>query len=76
MAFKDLPNRFPSVVNEKTKVLEIDKSKEPTPYPEAAELATQSAKSDSESFRRRQPFQRRGTEVGELTDESKKKTVP
>jgi hypothetical protein len=45
-------------------------------YPEAVELATQSAKSDSESFRRRLPFQRRGAEIGEPTDESKKKTVP
>jgi hypothetical protein len=107
--FKDLPNRFPSVlsrdfrkeqgqyedfdnlfamyllynlaqysvrVNGETKVLEIEKSKKPMAYPEAVELATQSAKSDSESFRRRLPFQRRGAEIGEPTDESKKKTVP
>ncbi len=100
VAFKDLPNRFPSVlsrdfrreqdqyedidnlfamyllynlskyrvrVNDETKVLEIDKSKEPMPYPEAAELATQSAKADSESFRRRLPFRRTGTEIGEPT---------
>ena len=83
VAFKDLPNRFPSVlsrdfrkeqgqyedfdnlfamyllynlgkysvrVNDETKLLEIDKSKIPMAYPEAAELATRSAKSDSENF--------------------------
>jgi hypothetical protein len=118
VAFKDLPNRFPSVlssdfrkeqdhyedidnlfamyllynlskyrvrVNDETKLLEIDKSKEPMPYPEAAELATQSAKSDSENFRGRLQFQPRGTAIGEhmdnthlynFTDESAQKTVP
>jgi len=109
VAFKDLPNRFPSVlssdfrkeqnhyedidnlfamyllydlskyrvrVNDETKLLEIDKSKEPMPYPEAAELATQSAKSDSENFRRRLPFRRQGTEIGDATDESKKRAAP
>jgi hypothetical protein len=98
VAFKDLPNRFPSVlssdfrkeqdhyedvdnlfamyllynlskyrvrVNDETKLLEIDKSKIAMPYPEAVELASQSAKADSESFSRRRPFQRRGTEIGE-----------
>ena len=108
VAFKDLPNRFPSVlssdfrkeqdryedmdnlfamyllhnlskyrvrVNDETKLLEIDKSKEPMPYPEAAEVATKSAESDSESFRRRLPFRRRGAEIGEATDKSKE-TVP
>ena len=107
--FKDLPNRFPSVlsrdfrkeqghyedfdnlfamyllynlgqysvrVNDETKVLEIEKSKNPMAYPEAAELANRSAQSDSESFRRRLPFRRRGAEIGEPSDESKKKTVP
>jgi len=107
--FKDLPNRFPSVlsrdfrkeqgqyedfdnlfamyllynlarysvrVNDETKVLEIEKSKKPMAYPEAAELATQSAKSDSEGFLRRLPFLRTGTEIGDPTDESNKKTVP
>jgi len=101
VAFKDLPNRFPSVlsrdfrkeqghyedfdnlfamyvlynmgkysvrVNGETKVLEIERSKNPMPYPEAAELAARSAKSDSEKFRRRLPFRRRGTEIGEPTD--------
>jgi hypothetical protein len=109
VAFKDLPNRFPSVlssdfrkeqdryedidnlfamyllynlgkhrvrVNDETKLLEIDQSKEPMDYSEAAELATRSARSDSENFRRRLPFRRRGTEIGEPTDESRKKTAP
>ena len=77
VAFKDLPNRFPSVlsrdfrkeqgryedfdnlfamyvfynlgrysvrVNGETKLLEIDKTKDPMAYAEAAELATRSAK--------------------------------
>jgi hypothetical protein len=102
VAFKDLPNRFPSVlssdfrkeqdhyedidnlfamyllynlsryrvrVNDESKLLEIDKSKIPMGYQEAAELATQSAKADSEDFRRRLPFQRRGTEIGDPTAE-------
>ena len=107
--FKDLPNRFPSVlsrdfrreqgqyedfdnlfamyllynlarysvrVNDETKVLEIEKSKKPMAYPEAAELATQSAKADSAGFLRRLPFLRSGTELGDPTDERNKKTVP
>ena len=98
VAFKDLPNRFPSVlsrdfrkeqdhyedidnlfamyllynlskygvqVNDETKLLEIAKSKTPMTYPEAAEVATRSAKSDSENFRRLLPFQPRGTEIGQ-----------
>ncbi len=109
VAFKDLPNRFPSVlssdfrkeqdhyedvdnlfamyllynlskyrvrVNDETKLLEIDESKIPMAYTEAAEVATQSAKSDSENLRRRVPFRRQGTEIGEAIDESKKRTVP
>ena len=89
VAFKDLPNRFPSVmssdfrkeqdryedidnlfamyllynlskygvrVNDETKLLEIHRNKEPMPYPQAAEAATRSAKSDSENFRRRRQF--------------------
>ena len=85
VAFKDLPNRFPSVlsrdfrkeqgryedydnlfamyllynlgrhsvrVNGEAKRLEIEKSKEPMAYAQAAELAARSAKSDSESFQR------------------------
>jgi hypothetical protein len=109
VAFKDLPNRFPSVlsrdfrkeqgqyedfdnlfamyllynlarysvrVNDETKVLEIGKSKNPLAYAQAAELATRSANADSEDFRRRQPFRRRGTEIGEPVDESMTRTAP
>ena len=117
VAFKDLPNRFPSVpsldfqrderhyenfdnlfamyllfnigkygvrVNDETKLLEIE-SKNPMAYPEAAELATQNAESDSKNFLRRLPFRPRGTRVGGSTDnshldrgmdESAKKTAP
>jgi hypothetical protein len=101
VAFKDLPNRFPSVlsldfrkeqghyedydnlfamyllfnmgrysvrVNGETKLLEIEKNENPMAYPEAAEFAMQSAKSDGESFRRRSPFRPKGTEIGEQPD--------
>jgi hypothetical protein len=57
-------------VDEKTKLLEIDKSKMPMAYPEAAEVATRSAKSDSENFRRRVAFRRQGTAVGEPADDT------
>ncbi|HEY3180001.1 MAG TPA: hypothetical protein VGL25_14085 [Casimicrobiaceae bacterium] len=109
VAFKDLPNRFPSVlssdfrkeqghyedfdnlfamyllynlskyrvrVNDEAKLLEIDKIKIPMAYTQAAEAATKSAESDSENFRRRVAFQRRGTEIGDPTAESNKNTVP
>ena len=109
VAFKDLPNRFPSVLsrdfrkeqghyedidnlfamyllynlsrysvrlNDETKLLEIEKSRIPMAYPEAAELATQSAKADSEDLARRVQFQRRGTEIGEPTDPSNKRSAP
>jgi hypothetical protein len=98
VAFKDLPNRFPSVlsldftkeqgqyqdfdnlfamyllynmgrysvrVDDQTKLLEIQTSKDPMPYPEAARLANQSARSDADNFRRRSVFRPRGTAVGE-----------
>jgi hypothetical protein len=109
VAFKDLPNRFPSVlssdfrkeqdhyedidnlfvmyllynlgkysvrVNDNTKLLEINKTKSPMAYPEAAELATRSAKADSEDLRRHAPFRRRGTEIGDPTDRGNKSSVP
>lgn len=96
VAFKDLPNRFPSVlsrdfrreqgqyedfdnlfagyllyniarysvrVNDGTKLLEIERSKRPMAYPVAVELATQSARADSENFRRRIPFRTKGTSI-------------
>jgi hypothetical protein len=86
VAFKDLPNRFPSVlsrdfrkeqgqyedfdnlfamhvldnmgrysvrVNGETKRLEIERSRNPMAYPEAAEAATRSARADSARFRGR-----------------------
>jgi hypothetical protein len=101
VAFKDLPNRFPSVlssdfrkeqdhyedfdnlvamyllynlskyrvrVNDETKLLEIDKSKDPMAYPEAAELATKSARSDSDKYLGRVPFRPSGTALGGNSD--------
>jgi hypothetical protein len=101
VAFKNLPNRFPSVlsrdfrkeqgqyqdvdnlfamyvlfnmgkysvrVNGETKLLEIEASKSPMAYPEAARLATESAKSDSDKFRQRKPFRSSGTAIGEAAD--------
>ena len=109
VAFKNLPNRFPSVlssdfrkeqdhyedidnlfamyllynlgkysvrVNDETKLLEIGASKNPIAYPEATELATQSAQADSKNFSQRRPFRRQGTEIGEPTDRSKNRAVP
>ena len=96
VAFKDLPNRFPSVlsrdfrreqgqyedydnlfagyllyniatysvrVNDGTKGLEIERRKRPMAFPVAAELADQSARSDSENFRRRILFRTQGTSI-------------
>jgi hypothetical protein len=96
VAFKDLPNRFPSVlsrdfrreqgqyedydnlfagyllyniatysvrVNDGTKRLEIERRKRPMAYPVAAALAAQSARSDSENFRRRIQFRTKGTSI-------------
>ena len=101
VAFKDLPDRFPSVlsldfrkeqghyedfdnlfamyllynmgkysvrVNDQTKLLEIEKTKNPTAYPQAAKLAAQSAKADSNNFRRRSTFRPKGTAIGEQAD--------
>ncbi len=101
VAFRDLPDRFPSVlsrdfrkeqgqyedydnlyamyllynlgkhsvrVNEATRLLEIERSKEPMAYAKASELAARSARSDSASFRRREPFRQKGTEIGRSPD--------
>ncbi len=98
VAFKDLPNRFPSVlsrdfrkeqgryedvdnlyamyvlfnlarysvrVNGDTKRLEIEKTKSPMAYPEAAELAARAARSDSENYGRHATFRPNGTGVEE-----------
>jgi hypothetical protein len=96
VAFKDLPNRFPSVlsrdfrreqgryedydnlyamylfynlgkysviVNQATRLLEIEKSKRPMPYAQAAELAAASAKADSEGYSRRGSAGPKGTAI-------------
>jgi hypothetical protein len=96
VAFKDLPDRFPSVlsrdfrkeqgryedvdnlfamyvlhnmgrysvrVNGESRRLEIGKAGNSMAYSEAAKLAMQSAKSDSEGFRRRARFRPEGTGV-------------
>jgi hypothetical protein len=101
IAFKDLPNRFPSVlsrdfgneegeyedvdnlfamyliynlarysvkVNDETELLEIEKSKDPVPYPEAAELANRRARSDSEKYGRQTSFRPEGKRIGEAAD--------
>ena len=118
MAFRDLPNRFPSVlsrdfrreegayedfdnlfamyllynmgrysvrVNNQTKLLELEQSKSPMAYPEAAELASRSARSDSRNFRLHRPFWPKGARIGEaadnthlynFTDDGNQKTAP
>ena len=109
VAFKDLPDRFPSVlssdfrkeqdryedvdnlfamyllynlgkysvrVNDATKLVEIDRTKKPMAYPAAAELATRSAKADSEGLRRLIPVQRSGTEIGAPFVGSEKRSAP
>ncbi len=101
VAFKDLPDRFPSVlsldfrrdagayqdydnllamyllfnlgkysvrVNEQTMLLEIEKSKDPMPYPEALKLATRDARADSENYRRQAEFRPSGERIGEAPD--------
>jgi hypothetical protein len=101
VAFKDLPDRFPSVlsrdfrkeqgryedfdnlfamyvlfnmgrysvrVNDESKLLEIATIKQPMAYADAAVLATKSAKSDSENFRRRTQFRPSGTGIEEPMD--------
>ena len=103
IAFKDLPNRFPSVlsrdfrreageykdfdnlfamyllhnmarysvrINEQTQLLELDKSKTPMAYPEAAELAARSARTDSDLFRRHTAAPLEGTETGKTADDT------
>lgn len=96
IAFKDLPNRFPSVlsrdfrreqgkyedydnlyamyllynlgkysviVDPATRRLAIEKAKRPLAYAQAAELAAESARSDSESYSRRGRFRPEGTPI-------------
>ncbi|WP_026201269.1 hypothetical protein [Cupriavidus sp. UYPR2.512] len=101
VAFKDLPDRFPSVlsldfrrdagayqdydnllamyllfnlgkysvrVNEQTMLLEIEKSKDPMPYPEAMKFATRDAWVDSENYKRHIEFRPSGERIGEEPD--------
>src|SRR4029078_4433199 len=101
VAFKDLPDRFPSVlsrdfrreqykdidnlfamhllynigkysvvVNDQTRLLQIGTRKNPMIYSEAAELATRSAKSDSENFRLRAALQPKGAAIGNSNDDT------
>jgi hypothetical protein len=109
VAFKDLPNRFPSVlsrdfrsdpgqyedfdnlfamyllynmgkygvrVNEASKLLEISTVKHPMNYPEAAERATRSARSDSDNYLRHLQFQPSGSAIGEPIDAVVEPSVP
>ena len=55
-------------IDERTKRLEIEKSKQPMSYPEAARRAVESARSDSDSYRQRLRFLPRGTRIGETAD--------
>jgi hypothetical protein len=52
-------------IDERTKRLEIEKSKQPMTYPTAVQLAVESARSDSDSYRRGLIFRARGTLIGE-----------
>jgi len=98
VAFRDLPNRFPSVlsrdfrreageyedpdnlfamyllynlgrysvrVNGQTRRLEIEKSRTPMAYAEAAALAAKSATSDGAKYAQRAAFRPEGTRIGE-----------
>ncbi|MBS1230494.1 MAG: hypothetical protein H6R17_3771 [Proteobacteria bacterium] len=109
VAFKDLPNRFPSVlsrdfrsdegeyqdfdnlfamyllnnmgkysvrVDEQTKRLVVKKYKQPMAYPEAAELATRDARSDSKSFRLLRRFLPRGSKIDEAADNTQLYNIP
>lgn len=55
-------------IDERTKRLEIEKSKQPMSYPEAARRAVESARSDSDSYRQRLRFLPKGTRIGETAD--------
>jgi hypothetical protein len=57
--------RYSVRVNDETGRLEIQASKNPMAYPEAAALAKQSARSDSDSYRRRVRFRAKGSAIGE-----------
>ncbi|MBL0142323.1 MAG: hypothetical protein IPP91_09600 [Betaproteobacteria bacterium] len=107
--FRDLPNRFPSVlsrdfrkdageyrdfdnlyamylfynlgkyvvrVDEATKRLGIERARKPMAYPEAAELAAQSARSDSAAYEQRAAFKPRGTRIGEVAQGDERTSAP
>jgi hypothetical protein len=57
--------RYRVQVNAQTKRLEVEKSTGPMSYAEAVRLAMESAKSDSNNYRRRQVFRPKGTRIGE-----------
>ena len=52
-------------IDERTKRLEIEKSKQPMTYPTAVQLAVESARSDNDSYRRGLIFRAKGTRIGE-----------
>jgi hypothetical protein len=56
--------RYSVRVNPATLQLEIEKSKQPMAYPQAAELAARSARSDSRDFLQQKAFQPKGTRIG------------
>jgi hypothetical protein len=62
--------RYALRLNGETRRLEIEWSKTPMAYPEAARLAARSATSDSESFRRRLLFRPKGTAIGAPQDDA------
>ncbi len=68
MYLLDNMGKYSVRVNEQTYRLEIEKAKIPMAYPEAAELATRNARSDSRNFRRHRPFRPIGTLFGEAAD--------
>jgi len=109
IAFKDLPNRFPSVlsrdfrsdegeyqdfdnlfamyllnnmrkysvrVDEQSKRLQVEKSRHPMAYREAAALAERDARSDSRNFRLLSRFLPRGKKIGEAGDNAPRDNFP
>jgi hypothetical protein len=51
-------------IDDRTKRLEIDQSREPMAYPQAASRAAHNARLDSEKYGRREPFKAEGKRVG------------
>ena len=68
--------RYSVTVDERTKRLEIDRSRSPMAYPEAVERAARDARGDSERYGRRVPFQPEGTRIGAPQDAGNGKTAP